>query len=640
MAEQNLSPVSRTILSYKEEAEQAKRDRMDRNEENFSCFNLEQDFSEKKSGQSKEFLPKQATAIEQLTSFMSQGLMDNGDWFEVRDEDGVKRQPGEITADVMQKIMGRQLDKNSMGDFVSDSLKAGFLGSLIITKVGGKNIDVLKDVNVVEEEDLETGRSHKKIVRTLESVWQLDLQIVRQEDYYPDPTGRGLYEIERIEMDYHELLDLARKNPDIYDLKLVESLSNFGSEEDQKTKKARETGQNRTFQSIRRTIVLYECWGDIVDPETGEVIHRKSQSIITEDGRLVMPPRRITSWDQESPYVVAPIIRVPKSVWHRALADAVTRLNLAQNEMFNLMVDSSMMAVHGIKQIRESWLEDPSQVEEGIAPGSTLRVNDMAPPNGKVLERIDSSDPSSDATNMYNTIDREHNQSALSNDIRMGGLPERSVKATEIVASTQAINTILTGIVSVIEGNWMVRVLSKSAYRVAQNLDDYHLPEVENLLGERVALQIGGKDRSEIFREFAIGRTFNVFGLSKTLNKINDFRKYTTLLQTIGASPRLSDEFARRFSFTKMLGEIIDSLDIDPSKIEADEEETQRAQVMEQIRLQAEVAQGGGAQGQGQGELNEGQVPGAQNLSSEGQVSIPRPSLARGGGTEGGAANV
>jgi hypothetical protein len=62
-----------------------------------------------------------------------------------------------------------------------------------------------------------------------------------------------------------------------------------------------------------------------------------------------------------------------------------------------------------------------------------------------------------------------------------------------------------------------------------------------------------------------------VFGVSQTLNKQKDFRKLTALLQTIGSSEVLVEAFIKKYSFEKLLGEIIRSLDVDTSRIEQDE---------------------------------------------------------------------
>jgi len=53
--------------------------------------------------------------------------------------------------------------------------------------------------------------------------------------------------------------------------------------------------------------------------------------------------------------------------------DAPTQLNQALTEIYNLMLDGAMKAVNSIRQIHTSWLEDTSQVEDGLKPGTPIK---------------------------------------------------------------------------------------------------------------------------------------------------------------------------------------------------------------------------------------------------------------------------
>ncbi len=56
-------------------------------------------------------------------------------------------------------------------------------------------------------------------------MWQLKLDLVRQRNYYPDPNGEGLYEIEDMWMDFHKIKELSVGPDAIYDEAMVEQLS-------------------------------------------------------------------------------------------------------------------------------------------------------------------------------------------------------------------------------------------------------------------------------------------------------------------------------------------------------------------------------------------------------------------------------
>lgn len=587
------NPLFRALLGYHEEAKQAKLHRMYTNRDNFDAYHLRQDFSHKKKGQSKEFLAKQQTSVEQITSFLQQGLIDVGEWFRIELEDGVVNPL--ILQKEIQKLLFRQLKKNNFPALAADTMKSGLLGALMIVKIGGKMMPKVSFKTRLNPKD-----GKKRLIKKERPVWQLDLSLVRQEDWFPDPTGDGLYEQEVLELDKHELIKLARRYPDEFDMSVVEKLQP-NPEEMQKVNRRRETDQNTPLSNPRKRIRIIEHWGTICDPESGEVLHENCMARFLPSGEIITQPMQNPNWHGKSPYVSSPIVRVPNSVWHRALMDAPTRHNLAINEVYNLMLDSGLSSVFGIRQCREDFLDDPAQISDGIAPGTTLMVNSSCPPGQKALERVDTGTEFTQAGNMFQITDREFQSSSFTNDTRLGNLPQRAVKATEIVASNQSITGVFNGIVKIIEDNFMSHILEKSWMTMAQNMNDLDLDEVKAIIGEDRALKLSSISPEDRFANTALGQRYKVFGLSTTLNKIQDFRKISTFLQTVGASPVFVQEFQRVYSVTKLMGEIVKSLDIDETKIKADPQELAERQ-REQAIIQRHEQQKAQTQG---GDMNQ-----------------------------------
>lgn len=555
------SRICRIVEENRQEAEIARKDRMDKNQTNFNIYHLKQDFTHKKKGQSTEFLSKQAIAVEQTSSFIMQGLVNTDRWFDVEVEPGVENPV--FTPREVYLLLKRQMDINHFSSFVSDSAKLGLLGSLMIVKVHGEKVNKPR---YTAEDVLDGDKIKKKLFREDRYRWQSKLELFRQEDYYPDPTGRNQYQIIRTVMDKYKLIEMAKENPEIFDLAMIESLNN-GEESDQLTNKHIETDQNLTATKQRQTVTLYEFWGDLVDHNTGEVLHRDCVCITADDSKLISKPRPYPFWHGKRPFVVTPIIRVPHSVWHRAAMDSATAHNIALNELYNLMVDSAMMAAFGIRQIKTSYLEDPSQVNEGIGPGTTLSLNASAPDNVDVLKRVDTSTLGNETMAMYSIVEREFQQSAMSNDLRVGSLPQREVKATEVMASSQALNSLFDGLIKVLETDFITPILQMAWETMCQELDDFDLPEIESLLGKERAAILMDLEPEERFAAGIEGFKFKVYGLSNIMNRINDFRKVQSMLQTLGASPVLVQEFAKQFSFSKTLEYIMRSLDIDTDRL-------------------------------------------------------------------------
>lgn len=619
--EQSLDPVVQIVNNYYQESYHAKRSRMFLNADNFNCYHLKQDYSHKRAGQSKEFLPKVNLAVEQLTSFMQQGLISEDEWFGVDAEKGMDEDKMKIKPKEMLALLDREFRDQDYHTKLPDGIKLGLLGSLMILKVHGgyhpKDKYFAKNASSSVE-----GLEENKLYKTTKNVWGLRWGLIRQEDWYPDPTGEGLYDLEVIEMDWYKLEEVARANPDIYD---IDAVMNCGTmiQQDQKIKKSRETDQNTTFSTYRRRVKIKEVWGDILEQGTGRVLYRNAVCAVANDHFLIRPPKPNPFWHGERPYVVSPIIRVPTSVWHKSLMDAATRLNRAQNELYNLQFDSAMMSTFGIKQVREAWLDDPAEIDDGVFPGATLKVNSSCPPGQKVIEVVQTGGTPQESMAMFQQTDRELQAAMLTSDLRMGLLPQRQVKATEIVASNQTITGMFNGVINTIEMDWITKIVKKSWLTCAQYWNDLDIDEMTALFGPERARQLHSMSAADRFADTVQGRKYKVFGISQVLNRINDFRKIQSFLQTLGTSPVLTQEFAKKYSFGKLLTQIIKSLDIDTDKIKNDTPQQdaennattpQNAQATPQEL--GNLAAGGGNQSS--------QIPSAANPSPEQMPGVQR----------------
>lgn len=565
--------IVRITANYISEAKEAKRDRMEKNKKNFDTFHLKQDYSHKRPGQSREFLAKQAMAVEQIVAFFQQGLVDLNDWFKVTPEPGVEKPL--LTENETYLLLSRQLDKADFYTFVGDSIKEGLLASLMIAKVHG---EFYKKPKFYTEMKLGM-KGFKKVLKKAEfEKWGLKIDLLRSEDYFPDPNsgqgGKPRYECQVIWKDICDLRDMSEGKHAIYDPAEIEKIGkDIADDEDQKVKKARETGQNVASANYRSRVKITECWGDIIDPATGDILHKNVVWTVANDKFLIQKPTPNPFWHGESPYVVAPILRVQHSVWHKSLMDAPTALNIAMNELFNLVVDGGMMATHGIKQLRTDWLEDTTEVENGIFPGQTLRANSNCPPGMKVLERVDTSTMSSESLAVLNQINAEFMQSALTNDLRMGTMPSRAVKATEVVEASQTITSVFTGVAKSIEHSYIEKILHKSWMVCLQNMDDIDEEVIGDLITKERALQLAALSPEERFAASAMGCKFKAYGVSSVLSKVKDFRKLTSLLQTVFSSDLLAEQFLKKYDPGKFLDEIMKSLDINIDKIKLGEEQ-------------------------------------------------------------------
>lgn len=619
----NDSTLISCLQRFRQESTDARKTRMDQNKINFDCYHLRQDFSYKLKGQSREFLPKMSMAVEQGANFIQQGLTDIGDWFQVDTQPGVNVDGLKVKPKTVYTLLEDGLVRDEFLCKVGDAAKLGLIGSLMVAKVGGKftNKPIYK-----AKTELKNLSFKKKLERKDKKVWELNISLLRQEDYYPDPTGRGLYEMQDIWMDYHQIEALASGPDAIYDMSVVKNLRGQyeGMGQDKEYQKSRETAQDVTGHGYRNQIKVTECWGSILN-EQGELVHENVVWTVANDQWVIQKPTENPYWHGQSPFVTCAIISVPHSVWGKALMDAPSMLNRASNEMFNLILDGGMMSVHGIKALKKHYLEDPSQVEEGITPGDTLMINSSCPPGVPVLERVDTSTVPADGLNVLNLLNQEFNVSALTNDLRMGVASFRAVKATEVVEASQTISSMFSGMAKQIEAKFITPILELSWAVQAQHLSQMDENKLKALLGEKTASQLLAAGPAEIFASTVQGYKFRTYGISATLNKQKDFTKLTALLQTIGTSEVLTEEFVKKYDFGKLLSEIMKSLDINVYKIEADEADGG------DLTQPAPPEQPGAGMGQGEMPNDQSQIPQAGAAGNQGDLSaqsnVPKTSF-------------
>jgi hypothetical protein len=540
---------------------------MRKNRDNFRCFNNEQDYSHKTKGQSQEFLPNQAMAIEQLTSFIQQGLVELGDWWtpepQVTDPENLFFSKSDV-----KKLTNYHLEKLDYLTVQSDAVKSGLLGSLIILKVHGcfKNKPIYRAENDVKSKDLKP-----KLVKIDKKVWELKIDVVRQEDFYPDPSGRGLYIMEDSYLDYYEVLRMAQGPNAVYDEEVVKKLKDGNRAAEDDWKKDEEIQQNPTTKHNRRQIKITECWGNIID-DNGELLYENVVWTIANDNWLIRKPTPNPMWHGSHPYIAEPVMRIPNSVWHKAVADAGTQINFAKNELFNLALDGAMMGVHGIKQVYKDWLDDPSKLTDGIAPGDSIVVNERCPPGAQAYQRVDTASIPSEAFNFLQMLNSEQSSAMLSNEARQGLMSMRSVKATEIVESSNSITGMLRGFSEVLEQKVIERVIELSWMTIVQHIKYMDRSVLDSLFGRERAQEILNKGPEALFAETVNGYRYKVFGISRNLKRQQDFTKLTAFLQTVASSELFIESFLKRFDMSKLLTEIMKSLDIDEEAIKQDQQ--------------------------------------------------------------------
>lgn len=615
-------PIIQAVNEMRRQADQARRSRAAQNHENMNAFLGRQDWSHKIPGQSREFLPKTGVAVEQFVSFIKKAITQYGEWYDIKlSYHSQLPMTSQQCKDFLNMCLATCFtEDNVKGRFetvITDAIRTASLEGLLIFKVHGQTYTQRK-----------IGQNEQG-QRTLTEIpmWGLRVDLVPFEDYYPDPTGRGLYEIQRAEYDLYQVERMAEEG--IFDPEVVSKIkSDFARPKHEERKDYDRNQDEPPPLDFRPQVTIDEFWGTLLDPE-GHVIMENCFCAVANETYVIREPAPNPFWHNQSPFVAMPLIRVPFSVWHKALYDAGAQLNFAMNELFNLMVDGALSSVWGIKQLRIEELEDPSQVSDGIPQGTTLVVKSTLPTNSKVLETVAEGEVPADAMAAFEMLSREYASAVMSNELKMGSLPAKPVKATEIIELSQNQATLLDGII--IEIEYVISELLRKCFLTClQHLDNMPVRGVINSVGPGATFRMGRAPKEELFQAFADNSAITVNGVSAQLARTRDFQRFAALMQLIGSQPVLFMAFFRKFSPDKVISRLFKLLAINPEDFFRDDEEMTNFEQDLQFLPQALGMMGGGnAKGMsnmpGQGGI-QGSIPGEIN-----QATNPLTGLGAGG---------
>jgi hypothetical protein len=574
--------VIQAIRSCFREAEQAAQTRTQKTRQNFQAYLGHQDWRHKQAGQSQEFLPKTSMAVEQFAQFIKRALTQFGAWFSVDvTEDSLltDQQVHDLLRTYLDDLPGPGSDTVPFELVLSDGMKHGLLGALVILKVHGRHVPdpefYVEPGQALLTADGGVQVTPDQLQRRERAPWRLCIDLVRPEDYFPDPTGRGLYEIHRVRRDLHEVVELAEQG--IYDRDAVAQIESSFRQQEAELARTRMQNQDPTqAPEFRKEVQIDEFWGTLLDAR-GRVVQRQTLAALANDQFLIRKPEPMPFWHGGSPFVKAPLIRIPGSVWHKALYDDVVPLNFALNELFNLMLDGGLASVWGVRQLRMDYLDDPRQVSGGVPQGITLAVKQEMPAGMKVLENVTEGEVPGDALEMYRTLDREYQAASMMTDLKMGFFPPRAVKATEVLEASQSQAVTLDGMVGDIERSLIVPTLEKAYLNILQHLEVLDARDVVAAIGPQAALQLARMTAPERFAALARKATFQVHGISATLGKVRDFQKTMAFMAAVSQSPVLLQAFQARFSADKMLTSIMKTLNLNPEQLEMTPEERAQA---------------------------------------------------------------
>ncbi|MGH8897511.1 MAG: portal protein [Egibacteraceae bacterium] len=556
------------------------RDRRKRkNAENWQAYAGDQDFTHKAEFQSRETTPGFPLAIEHIVGTFERALTDNDDWVSA-DAPGIGEplmSPSMIRGVLLHYLQRLWVPGNrpettyGVQVFVGDAIKRGLIEGLVVGKiypvlVKRKQYRYRKP----KRSALDPGSypAHELAGKTMEpidvEVVRLAVDLVAWEDYYRDPSPALRYEIHRTRRQLHEL----RSNPE-YDQEAVDRMYSKATADVQEFERRQRTGENYVAPDPYE-IEVFEGWGDVIDETTGELLHENVFWAWGGD-EVLRDPTPNPTWDGTRPFIVAPLIRVPGSTVHKALADHAVPMWRAANELVNLLLDAAMRGAWGVGQVRPDIMESPEEIADGIPQGYTAVLKPNVPQGHKFYERVDNGETSNVSLDGLNRIEAYINEALATPDTKLGQLPPRQVKATEIVSAMQASGSLFESMAARFEDTFLEPLFEKAWKLIVQYADDFVVEELVQVLGPRLTLQLAGMSPEERW-QFISHAKFKVRGLRGVATKERTFSKLMNVANLLSTSPQLLDAFGRTKDFQKLFDQILSSSGVDPESLELTEE--------------------------------------------------------------------
>ncbi len=551
------------IRLYKQESEDSRRTRDRLNDRNWAAYLSKQDWSHKKEDQSKEFSPHTSMGVEAITGLVGKGVTGTGNF---------------MSMDIVNESLMTSNQARALLKFHLEDEKTDFVDAI----QQGVKIALLSSVF-----------THKIRHEVIDDEFIIKVDVEKPEKTYPDPTGRELYFVHKVIKDLHDVVKLADKG--VYDKDEVAKITTDFVEQDKEAREQRQRNHNQPLPNFRKRVTLDEVHGTIIN-QKGEVIDEGIIATMANNKYLLRKPRKNPRFHGKWPFVRTPIIKVPGSVWHKALYDDAVRINLYINELQNLMLDGGMAAAHDVKTIRPDDLKDPSQASGGVPPGTTLLLKDDVPRDEQTLQTVKTGEVPNDAFGMHTVAVKDFQMASLFTDIRAGSVPPRQVKATEIIEKEQAVGQQLDSFARTVE-KALAKDLRLIWAEIMQFRNNYF--DVAHIIGDKAAFALSMMSPRERYDMFAKKTKFTVNGISSLITRGRNFQKLMIAVDTMFKNPILAKAFSERFSANKIIDKIFEGLDLDASTIELDKDEQgiteeQIAQLFGGQKTGAQAAAAGG----------------------------------------------
>lgn len=524
----------------------------------WNLYNMVNDFSTKAEWQSKNAIPKVNMTVRSAVFMVKRSLLGPVKSYTI---DGYG-EFGKIAAFYVDKLAQMHLDNAGYITSITDSLHAGMLASLMALKVYPRYEDAY-DVKMDPRPQPTTSmvpnvteRMYKKLCIRIDPIDPYKLHL--------DPSGGNKYKIQEMDMDLYDLVELAKDPKNGYDKDEVNRIIESYKPQDQSDVTPPEAREGTLPDSkeppSRKTVFLQEFWGEVWDRDN-KLIGRRIMYVVANRKYLVKKPVKdlLTPGCGPDPFIIAPVVRKPFSVWHQGFVEVVSGLQLIMTELLNLMVDANFFASAKAFEIDIDMVHDPNEFVNGIYPGKVFKKRGGGFSQAPMIRDISIGNVSNQSLALYTAVQNEFdNGTGLSEFIQPASRSRSRTTATEVMEKSNAATSFMEEIAKTVEENVLEPLLNKVFHYIVEyqiNFDDPHSME---LFDPDDAMRFQLLMRNPAFRS-AMHKAplkFRARGLSTMVSRLRELDK---IERFVGLALKTPD-VAQRLDIDKVLKRYIEGL--------------------------------------------------------------------------------
>jgi hypothetical protein len=332
-------------------------------------------------------------------------------------------------------------------------------------------------------------------------------------------------------------------------------------------------------------VVIHEYLCDIIDGE-GRCRYRNVVCTVVNYRHLVRRCEPNPFLHGKDWMVGAPIITVPLAPYGRAYAENFAQITATFNEMTNLILDgiySTAMKVYGVVP---GYLQDPTQLNDGLAPGTTLRLIEGLSKAEEAFAAMDMGTVDPNAFQVWQLLKKELQEGAAFNDMTLGNsAPKGRTSATEVNTVADNSSSYMRAIANNIETLFLEPLLDliwKTGIQFLRKDDE----EMQVAIGPQW-FKVFMKMKKEFI---AFNVTFVCRGITSLLARKQKLQDFLQLLQICAQNPQMSQMLAQTWPPQKMFAYLALLMDVDVDQLQGTPMEL--AQLQQQNQQKQAQAQG------------------------------------------------